>query len=166
MRGGRYRPFEAHRDATLKRSRDHKRRVEKNPQLCETITELLSQRWSPQQISRHLRAKNPQDPGIWLCHESIYQPVYQPGSALLRAPKVPSPQYSPLRTGRQHRRAQQRLTRRRPRFDQPMKSVHDRPFQPTDRCEAGHWEGDLVRHEALCDRAEVRDLRRCVVAAA
>jgi transposase, IS30 family len=30
----------------------------------------------------------------------------------------------------------------------------------------GHWEGDLVRHEALQYRAEVRDLRRRVVAAA
>ena len=30
----------------------------------------------------------------------------------------------------------------------------------------GHWEGDLVRHEALCNRPEVKDLRRCIVTAA
>ncbi len=79
-----------------------------------------------------------------LCHESIYQAIYQPGSILLRPPKVPSPQRSPLRTGRDHRRAQQKASRRRPRFDQPMRSVHDRPFDPADRSEAGNWEGDLI----------------------
>jgi len=30
----------------------------------------------------------------------------------------------------------------------------------------GIREGDMVRHEALCNRAEVKDLRRCAVAAA
>lgn len=141
---GRYRPFHAHRRATLARARDHKRRVESIPQLGEAVGELLGQRWSPQQISRHLRAKHANNPAMWLCHESIYQAVYQPGSTLVRPAKVPSPQRSPLRTGRQHRRAQQHVARRRPRFDQPMKSVHERPFPPDDRAEAGHWEGDLI----------------------
>jgi hypothetical protein len=30
----------------------------------------------------------------------------------------------------------------------------------------GHWEGDLERHEALCDRVEVEDLHCCAIAAA
>ena len=108
------------------------------------IGELLSQRWSPQQISRHLRQRFPDDPAMWLCHESIYQAVYQPGSPLMR-PSPLAPQHrSPLRTGRDHRRAQQRTDRRRPRFEQPMLSIHQRPFPPEDRAEAGHWEGDLI----------------------
>ncbi len=144
VRGRRYEPHRAHRDAIVKRARDHKRRIETNDQLRDTISDLLARRWSPRQISRYLRSKFPGDADMQLCHESIYQAVYQPGSVLLVAPKVSSPQQSPLRTGRKHRRAQQRRTRRRPRFDQPMRSVHERPFQPEDRSQAGHWEGDLI----------------------
>jgi transposase, IS30 family len=44
--------------------------------------------------------------------------------------------------------------------------IDKRPASAETKLEAGHWEGDLVRHEALQYRAEVRDLCRCVVAAA
>jgi IS30 family transposase len=139
-----YRPFEAHRRATARRARRHRRRVDVNVELRRVIGELLSQRWSPQQISRHLRQRFPEDPAMWLCHESIYQAVYQPRSPLMR-PSPLAPQHrSPLRTRRDHRRAQQRTDRRQPRFEQPMRSIHERPFPPEDLGEAGHWEGDLI----------------------
>jgi transposase, IS30 family len=139
-----YRPFEAQRRATTRRARHHRRRVDANVELRRLIGELLSQRWSPSQISRHLRERFPDDPTMWLCHESIYQAVYQPASPLMR-PSPLAPQHrSPLRTGRDHRRAQQRSDRRRARFEQPMRSIHQRPFRPEDRSEAGHWEGDLI----------------------
>jgi transposase, IS30 family len=139
-----YRPFDAHRRATARRARHHRCRVHANDELRRVIAELLSQRWSPQQISRHLRQRFPDDPAMWLCHESIYQAIYRPGSPLMR-PSPLAPQHrSPLRTGRDHRRAQQRTDRRRPRFEQPMRSIHQRPFPPDDRSEAGHWEGDLI----------------------
>jgi IS30 family transposase len=139
-----YRPFEAHRRATTRRARHHRRRVDANVELHRVISELLSQRWSPQQISRQLRFRFPDDPTMWLGHESIYQALYQPVSSLMR-PSPLAPQHrSPLRTGRDHRRAQQRTDRRRPRFEQPMLTIHQRPFPPEDRAEAGHWEGDLI----------------------
>lgn len=141
---GDYSPFEAHRRAVARRARRHRRRVETNAELRGLVGELLGQRWSPAQIARHLRARFPDQPGMRLCHESIYQALYQPGFVLVRPATVPSVQRSPLRTGRDHRRAQQRIDRRRPRFAQPMLSIHQRPFQPEDRSEAGHWEGDLI----------------------
>jgi IS30 family transposase len=139
-----YRPFEAHRRATARRARHHQRRVETNPELRQLVRELLLQRWSPQQVSRHLRREFPAQPGMWLCHESIYQAVYQPGSVFLRPSALAPHRRSPLRTGRDHRRAHQRVERRRPRFEQPMLTIHQRPFSPQDRSEAGHWEGDLI----------------------
>lgn len=66
-----YRPFEAHRRATARRACRHRRRIDANVELRGVIGELLSQRWSPQQISRHLRQRFPDDPAMWLCHESI-----------------------------------------------------------------------------------------------
>ena len=93
----------------------------------QVVGELLAQRWSPQQISRHLRPRFPDEPGMWLCHESIYQAVYQPGSPLLRPSPLAPHRRSPLRTGRDHRRAHQRADRRRPRFEQPMLTIHQRP---------------------------------------
>ena len=137
---GGYRPFDAHRHATARRVRHHWRRLEAIPALGLMVAELLSQRWSPQQISRHLRRSFPEQPGMWLCPESIYQAVYQPGSALLRPTPLAPHRRSPLRTGRDHRRAQQRVERRRPRFQQPMLTIHDHPFPPEDRSEPGHWE--------------------------
>jgi IS30 family transposase len=141
--GGCYRPFEAHRLATGRRARGHRRRIETNDELGQLVAELLAQRWSPQQISRQLRRKFPQEPGMWLCHESIYQAVYQPGSPLKRPSPLAPHHRSPLRTGRDHRRGHQHA-RRRPRFEQPMLTIGQRPFQPEDRSEAGHWEGDLI----------------------
>jgi IS30 family transposase len=79
-----YQPFDAHRRATARRARHHRRRVDNNDHLSGVVTELFGQRWSPQQISRHLRRRFPDDPSLWLCHESIYQAVYQPNSRFLR----------------------------------------------------------------------------------
>jgi transposase, IS30 family len=141
---GRYGPFEAHRRAVARRGRDHRRRLEVDTELRSLVGELLGQRWSPSQIARHLHASFPDQPRMRLCHESIYQAIYQPGSTLVRPATVLSQHRSPLRTGRDHRRAQQRLDRRRPRFVEPMLSIHQRPFEPSDRSEPGHWEGDLI----------------------
>ena len=141
---GGYRPFEAHRRATARRARHHRRRVETSEELRRLVAELLAQRWSPEQVSRQLRLRFPDEPTMRLCHESIYQAIYQPGSPLMRPSPLAPHHRSPLRSGRDHRRAHQHAQHRRPRFEQPMLTIRHRPFDALDRSQAGHWEGDLI----------------------
>jgi IS30 family transposase len=99
-RKGGYRPFEAQRKAVARRARHHRRRLETNSALRDFVGEKLRERWSRRQIALHLRALHPDEPGMRLCHESLYQALYQPGFKLARPAKVASEHRSPLRTGR------------------------------------------------------------------
>lgn len=65
--GRQYQPFDAHRRASARRARHRRRRIDTNVELGAEVSELLRQRWSPQQISRHLHKKFADDPSMWLC---------------------------------------------------------------------------------------------------
>jgi len=136
---GQYRPFHAQAQAAVRRQRPKSTKLSGNAPLERYVREKLQVRWSPQQISRALRVDHPNEPSMRLSHESIYLAIYRPGGGLLRKPTA-----SPLRTGRDHRRAHTRAVRSRRRFAQPMLSIHERGFDPQDRSQPGHWEGDLI----------------------
>jgi IS30 family transposase len=137
---GGYRPFEAHRQAVHRRGKPRPRRLTVDGELRDLVSGMLARRWSPAQIARHLKARFPDDPSMRVCHETIYQGIYQPGSTLASPAPVPSPGHlSPLRTGRDHRRAHRRTHQRRPRFGRPMLSIHDRPFIPEDPRRGRAW---------------------------
>jgi IS30 family transposase len=92
--------------------------------------------------------------------ETIYESLYLQARGELRTQLKIS-----LRQGRT-----QRVSRSRPAVARgkirDMINISERPVEAEDRAVPGFWEGDLERHEALCIRVEVKDLRRCVVAAA
>jgi hypothetical protein len=94
-----------------------------------------------------------------LCPETIYREL------LLRDDTSLHKKYClKLRTGRGIRKSRW-LTRTGHGHTVANKTMIDqRPASAVTKLEAGHWECDLVRHEALQYRAEVRDLRRRVVA--
>jgi IS30 family transposase len=73
-----YRPLEAHRRATARRGRHHRRRVERNRRLRKLLGEQLAQRWSPQQISRHLRRRFPNEPGCGCVTRASISPSISP----------------------------------------------------------------------------------------
>ena len=125
------------------------------------VCQLLRQDYSPGQIAGRLKRDYPGQPELQVSHETIYQALFVQGKGSLRAEVDAA-----VRCGR--------ARRRRPRMGAPrghapirgMISISERPAEAEDRAVPGHWEGDLERHEAPSNRAEVEGLRRCAVAAA
>ena len=158
---GQYRPFAAQLLAARRRARPGRGKLLRDPVLREFVAGRLTARWSPEQVSHALRGEFPGDAGRHLVHETIYQAVYRPElGGLQRDPR------QVLRTGRRHRKAHRRADARRTGVLTDMISISERPAEAAGRAVAGHWEGDLERHEAPFSRAEVRGLRRRAVAAA
>ena len=86
-----------------------------------------------------MREEFPDQPEMWVSHETIYQAIYvQSRGALKRELAIH------LRTGRSLRKPQQRRADRpRPRI-RDMVMISERPPEVADRAVPGHWEGDLI----------------------
>lgn len=101
------------------------------------VESLLSQRWSPQQISARLVMDNPADLEMRVSHETIYQSLFVQGRGALRRELTKC-----LRTGRAQRRPHGRVPGAGRLRD--MVLISERPADADDRAVPGHWEGDLV----------------------
>jgi IS30 family transposase len=125
-------------DANVKRPKA--RKLEDNPVLLAEVVARLEARHSPEQIAERLRQDFPDDPEMWVSHETIYQALYvQPRGELARLVKTA------LRTGRTQRKRQGRKpTEDRNRFKAGMINISERPKEADDRAIPGHWEGDLI----------------------
>ena len=126
--------------AEANRKRPKERHLEARPALLAEVVARLEQRHSPEQIARRLRQDFPDDPEMWVSHETIYQALYvQPRGELARLVKTA------LRTGRTRRKPQGRNgIEDRDRFKAGMINISVRPVEADDRAIPGHWEGDLI----------------------
>ena len=137
---GRYRPFTAHKLAVRRRARPRAGKIAGDEVLRQFVRERLEKRWSPEQISRALRAQFPGDPARHVVHETIYQAVYRPELGGLSR-ELPA---RVLRTRRLRRRPHRRPGERRPNGITAMTMIDQRPAEAAARQEPGHWEGDLI----------------------
>jgi transposase, IS30 family len=136
--GGRdtYRAWAAERRAWLCARRPKVAKLARVPMLRAVVEGWLEARWSPQQIARRLRLDYPDEPEMWVSHETIYQSLFIQARGALRKELT---RY--LRTGRALRKPHGRV--RRP--SQPDRiHISERPAEAEDRAVPGHWEGDLV----------------------
>jgi len=95
-----------------------------------------------------------------ISHEAIYQALYVQGRGALKRELVTC-----LRTGPALRVPRARANQKAWAHVTPEVLISERPAEADDRAVPGHWEGDLVRHEALFDRAVMKGHRRRDVAA-
>ena len=136
---GKYRPHHANQLAKVNQSRPKASKIASNKELREFIERELDQWSSPEQISVMLKQAFPDDPEMWVTHETIYQALYVQGRGSLRRELALC-----LRTGRAKRKPHRRADGRQARFTDEMVMISERPPEVEDRAVPGHWEGDLI----------------------
>jgi len=133
----RYRAWRGDERALQLRARPRRTTLVRNEALCGTVERLLTEWWSPEQISAHLRATDPDDQGMRVSHETIYQALFIQGRGSLRKELTAC-----LRSGRARRRPQGRSKTQGQLTAMVM--ISDRPGEAEDRRVPGHWEGALL----------------------
>jgi transposase, IS30 family len=133
----RYRAVAADGVAYRRALRPKPSKLAQNKRLRTRVEELLCERWSPQQIAARLRREFPDDPGMQVSHETIYQSLFVQARGALRNDLARC-----LRTGRTRRRMRSQRERRGQLRD--IVVISERPAEVADRAVPGHWEGDLL----------------------
>lgn len=132
----RYRPVAAHLAAERSRRRPKPAKLD-DPRLVGRVSAMLEELASPEQITGRLRIEFPDEPEMWVSHETIYKSLYVQGRGQLRRELAAC-----LRSGRTQRKPHGRLGKRGPIPD--MVTISERPAEIEDRAVPGHWEGDLI----------------------
>ena len=139
---GRYRASTAQAAADASARRPKPAKLATHERLRVEVQARLELHHSPEQIMRRLRQDFPDDPEMWVSHETIYQSLFVQGRGALRRELTTC-----LRTGRALRRPHRQAagtraarTRRIP----DMVNISERPAEVADRAVPGHWEGDLI----------------------
>jgi IS30 family transposase len=133
-----YRALAAQGQAQHRAARPKPAKLAQNVALRAWVQDKLEQRWSPEQISVMLRREFPDDLGMRVSHETIYQSIYVQGRGALRRELAAC-----LRTGRALRKPRRKTAERRGRI-KDMVMISERPAEADDRAVPGHWEGDLI----------------------
>ena len=134
----RYRASTAQADADRKARRPKDAKLATNLPLRREVKARLKDNHSPEQITARLREDFPDDPEMWVSHETIYQALYVQGRGALKRELTRH-----LRTGRALRKPRRQAGQRRPGI-RDMVNIAERPKSVQDRAVPGDWEGDLI----------------------
>ena len=137
-RSGSCQPERAHQLAWERQRRPRPTKLAGCPGLRAVVQGWLDEDFSPEQITGRLQVDYPDDQGMRISHESIYQAIYiHPRGELKRELTAH------LRT-RRTTRARRGRTERRGAIPDPV-SIRDRPEEVEGRLVPGHHEGDLIK---------------------
>ena len=136
--GGGYRASNARAAAWVRASRPKPAKLASNVVLRAMVEQDLEKKYSPEQIAGRLRVEFPDDPEMWVSHETIYQSLYVQSRGALRRELAKC-----LRTGRALRHLSRKPGQRKNRISD-MVNISERPADAGDRAVPGHWEGDLI----------------------
>jgi len=112
----------------------------KNPDVYRYVTKYLRDGWSPEQIEgRSKKVDHPDDPYWHICHETIYEWIYQQP----QDPQTGRYWFEYLRRKQKKRKKQKGRSVHKSQIPDRV-SISQRPPEVNDRTEFGHWEGDSV----------------------
>lgn len=110
----------------------------KNPEIYKYVTKHLRRGWSPEGIAGRLKKRYPDDDSWHICHETIYQWVFD------QPPNKDGKQwFEYLRRKQKKRKEQNGRTVHQSHIPDRI-SISQRPQEVNNREEFGHWEGDSV----------------------
>jgi IS30 family transposase len=138
VRDGQYSADNAQSRADEAARRPKPAKLATNLRLRREVQDRLVDDHSPEQIARRLCEDFPDDPEMWVSHETIYQSLYVQSRGGLKRELTRH-----LRTGRTLRKPHRSADQRRERFA-GMVMISERPAEVADRAVPGHWEGDLI----------------------
>jgi transposase, IS30 family len=138
VRGWDYQPHRAQRRADERSARPKAAKLATEGRLRQEVQDRLKLNHSPEQIAKRLREDFPEQPEMWVSHETIYQALYVQSRGALKRELTKK-----LRTGRTLRKPQRKVDERRGRLA-GMVMISERPAEVEDRAVPGHWEGDLI----------------------
>jgi IS30 family transposase len=133
-----YRAVEAQLRCDESRLRPKERKLVSDRRLHDAVNEGFAQKWSPRQIGKRLVVDHPDDPGMRVSHETIYECLYLQARGQLRTELKLA-----LRRGRTRRVNRSRPTVARGSI-KDMVNISERPVEADDRAVPGFWEGDLI----------------------
>jgi IS30 family transposase len=112
----------------------------KNRQLQRIVAVKLKEDWAPQQIAGWLKDEYPENPELWVSHETIYRSLFVQARGVLKKELIKH-----LRSKRSIRRSRHATYYGEGRGQIiDAVSIRQRPAEIEDRAVPGHWEGDLV----------------------
>ena len=124
--------------AARARARPKRRKLEINQELHDVVAAGLALEWSPRQVSQRLRRDYPDDMGMRISHETIYETLFVQARGECRTQLRLA-----LRSGRV-RRVPRGASRPKQARISGMVNISERPAEAADRALPGHWESDLI----------------------